>query len=674
MRLLLGIDTGGTFTDAVLVASGPDGDRVLTTAKAPTTPHDLAVGVAGATKSVLAGLPDGCAPSDIGLVSVSTTLATNALVEGHGQPVAVLALGFSAAELDRAGVAGVCGPDAVVELPGGHDAHGNERGEFPAEAVADAARALDARASAFAVIAQFSVRNPAHERRAADLVREVTGKPVTASHELTARLDGPRRALTAVLNARLLATIAELNRSVATEMAAAGIDAPLMVVRGDGSLVSAEFAARRPIETILSGPAASAVGALHLTGFDTGLVADIGGTTTDVAVVVDGGLALGGRGAVVGGWPTLVEAVDMATTGLGGDSEVRIDERADGGPIVIGPDRALPIGRLAVDHPEIVVELTRQADSVDTRSGDARFVVLVGAVDSAGLEEREAKIVASLESGPRPEIEIAPSAGDRLALGRLRKTGRVRVATFTPTDALLVLGRGGNESESGPGPLAADLHACRLAAQILGRRPGSGGRPVAGHGEDLAAMVLDRFGRASARFLFQCGLEADRVTDAGQVGDVFETALDHGGRLTQIQMALVNPVASIGALAASVYPDVARRLGTTAVVPEHAEVANAIGAVVGGVRIRRRATITQPSKGQFRVHLEDQPTFGSVDNARAAATEILDAAIRVEAQAAGGVQVEISTDWSERTAVVNDKEVFVEGTLTIQASGRPSLG
>src|SRR5690606_13092405 len=107
----------------------------------------------------------------------------------------------------------------------------------------------------------------------------------TMSHELSARLGGPRRALTTLLNARLIAMIDRLVAATEGFLAARGIAAPLMVVRGDGALVSAAFARLRPIETILSGPAASLVGARHLTGLDAAVVSDIGGTTTDVAVL-----------------------------------------------------------------------------------------------------------------------------------------------------------------------------------------------------------------------------------------------------------------------------------------------------------------------------------------------------------------------------------------------------
>ena len=106
-------------------------------------------------------------------------------------------------------------------------------------------------------------------------------------------------------------------------------------------------------------------------------------------------------------------------------------------------------------------------------------------------------------------------------------------------------------------------------------------------------------------------------------------------------------------------------------MPDHADVANAVGAVIGQVRVRRSATITQPSRGQFRVHLDGQPTFGSVENARVAARDLLQVAALVDAESAGASTPELTETWQERIAHMNGQDVFVEGTLTVEASGRP---
>ena len=110
------------------------------------------------------------------------------------------------------------------------------------------------------MVAQFGVRNPSHELAVRDAIAEVSDAPVTCSHELTAKLNGPRRALTSLLNARLIPLIGSLLSAASGLLKARNIEAPLMVVRGDGTLLSVDVAQKRPIETILSGPAASVVG------------------------------------------------------------------------------------------------------------------------------------------------------------------------------------------------------------------------------------------------------------------------------------------------------------------------------------------------------------------------------------------------------------------------------
>src|SRR5580704_6374059 len=158
--LWLGFDTGGTFTDAVLLAGGR---HVVASAKALTTPWDLAIGIGKALRAVLDALPAGASRADVTLVSVSTTLATNAVVENRFSPVCTLLIGFDDAMVERAGL----GRDgALVRVEGGHGATGEESAALDEAAVERAVSDHDARVEAFAVAAHFSVRNPAHELRA----------------------------------------------------------------------------------------------------------------------------------------------------------------------------------------------------------------------------------------------------------------------------------------------------------------------------------------------------------------------------------------------------------------------------------------------------------------------------------------------------------------------------
>ena len=280
MPLLLGIDTGGTYTDAVLFEHDKG---VLRTAKALTTKHDLALGIAEAAQAVLPEHRE-----EVALVSISTTLATNAIVEGRGAPVCLLLVGQAREALRRSDLGSAMRGDPVAFIDGGHTATGEEQAPLDLEVAREAIEGNAAAVAAFAIAAQFAVRNPVHEVRLRHLVGEISGLPVTCSHELSDRLDAPRRALTSVLNARLIPLITQLIEAVETMMSSEGLNARLMVVKGDGSLVKAKVALARPVETVLSGPAASMVGGRHLAGVENALVVDMGGTTTDIAVLDQG--------------------------------------------------------------------------------------------------------------------------------------------------------------------------------------------------------------------------------------------------------------------------------------------------------------------------------------------------------------------------------------------------
>ena len=248
MSLSLKVDTGGTYTDAVLIRDESD---VIASAKALTTRYDLAEGIGEAVSAVLA--PAAVDPAQVTLASLSTTLATNALVEGQGERVGLILIGFRDADLQKHGLAEALGGDPVVVLAGGHDHAGGEKAPLDEAVLRRWLTEHGDEVSGFAVAAQFATRNPAHEQRATAMVVELTGRPVSASHHLSAKLNGPKRALTAVLNARLIGMIDRLISRAEVRLGELGVTAPLMVMRGDGALISAKFARERPIETILSG-------------------------------------------------------------------------------------------------------------------------------------------------------------------------------------------------------------------------------------------------------------------------------------------------------------------------------------------------------------------------------------------------------------------------------------
>ena len=161
MAILLGIDTGGTYTDAVLYDEDRTENRIIASAKSLTTKHDLTIGIGGAVAAVLAEADT--KGTDISLVSISTTLATNALVEGQGRRVCLVFLGFDEADLGRAGLDDALGGDPAILAPGGYKATGEQRAALDLEALEPQVMAIADEVEAFAVVAIFGGRNPAHE-------------------------------------------------------------------------------------------------------------------------------------------------------------------------------------------------------------------------------------------------------------------------------------------------------------------------------------------------------------------------------------------------------------------------------------------------------------------------------------------------------------------------------
>jgi N-methylhydantoinase A/oxoprolinase/acetone carboxylase beta subunit len=675
MRIALGIDTGGTYTDAVFVTY-PAGS-VVASAKALTTRYDLSMGIAQAIAGVFAsaaaaGQP--VSPDDVALVALSTTLATNTLAEGQRGRICLLLLGYDIALMREFGFERELATDDVVYIGGGHDVLGNEVAPLDEAAARAAIEARRTQVEAFAISGYFSVRNPAHELRVKTLVEQLTGLPVTCGHELSSQLNAVRRATTVALNAHLIAPLRELLAAVAETLRQQHINAPLMVVKGDGSLVRAGFAVHRPIETILSGPAASVIGAWHLAGRRDVWTVDVGGTTTDIAALRGGWPVLNADGARVAGWRTMIEAVDVHTTGLGGDSHVRVDHHR---ALLIGPRRATPLCLLASLRPETVGALREVAATPPARwdEGAIEFVTL-GRRAPGGLEAQDSALLDQVAAAPRLVARLAErtrtGALTRRRVEALEARGLLRRAAFTPTDALHVLGAFQRW----------EVEAAQLAAAALARQYGVSP-------EQFCRIVVEQFAERAATELVDKVLEdeigrpewAREPVAAELLRRAFRGAADETPRRGQdlaCQLILARPLVAIGAPVAAYLPQVAQKLHTELVIPPHADVANAVGAVSGSIVQRARVVVNVLSgDGRVRVHglPEGLADFAELEPAVQHAEQVMRPHLAALATAAGAEQVELSLVREDLRAPVNgtvDQDVFLESRLTFTAAGRPS--
>jgi N-methylhydantoinase A/oxoprolinase/acetone carboxylase beta subunit len=565
------------------------------------------------------------------------------------------------------GIDRIVARDNIVFLQGGHTGTGEELAPLDMEGAEEAIRRFSPRVSAFAVSGFFGVRNPTHELRVRQRVRDLTGQPVTCGHELTTHLNAPRRALTVAMNARLIPLLADLVQTVRSMLRGKGIQAPLMVVKGDGSLMEADMALERPVETILSGPAASVVGACFLTEARDSFVVDMGGTTTDIAAMQQGQPVLNEKGVRVGNWHIMVEAIDVRTTGLGGDSETVLDAA---GELVVGPKRVVPLSLLAEQDPATLEALRRQMDSpADADQG--RFV---------RKQKDRAREILTFTPGQR---EVWDLIGDdsvalvdllarvkipalyRRYLHELMEQGLVVMSGFTPTDAIHVLGRYRCWSWE-----AAELGAA-LWARLLGETPKA-------FSERVVRQVEIQAGRA----IMECALAEEGFETADRRDGLERMMIDralgaNGGGSFTLSLSLERPVVAIGAPVSTYLPAVSSRVNAELRVPEHAAVANAIGTVAGGVAQTVRLLIRPVEIDRaYRVYLPSGTrAFDALEEAVACAQEAAEAAARDLALRAGADRPRVKVERIDRVARGGGvDEIYMETEVIARAVGRPRMG
>jgi len=659
-RLGLGIDAGGTYTDVALYDF--ERDEILQKAKAPTTKWDYCVGIEEALSAL-----DAATLARVDLVSVSTTLATNAIVEGLGQKVGLLVLPpygmFWPEDFDYT---------PVAPIEGKMDINGKELSPVNLEQAAAVAREMvrEHQVRAFAVSGFASHANPAHELAVKAVIRRETGLGVTCGHEVSQGLSYKVRADTAMLNARIIPYLERLLEQLQQSLARRQVAAPIMVVRSDGSLMSVQTAVDRPIETMLSGPAASVAGARYLAKCDDAMVVDIGGTTTDTAVISAGRVQMCDEGASVGGWRTHVRALDMRTLGLGGDSLIAHERRK----LCIGPRRVAPVGWLAGRHnlAAALEWVEHHLDHFDDSTSGMELWCLSEhgpnhSAELAGLDEPRRRIVDELAGGPLSAHELARRLGyvthNFMPLAALEGRNLVQRCGLTPTDLLHAQGR----------LVLWDAWASERLAGIFGRLLGL-------DQQTFAERALGRFVEMLTTELFKTQLSRD-VTDADELDRsptataMLRNVLAGGGSGYDVGVRVKSPIVGIGAPVGFFLSPAAERLGTRGIVPPHADVANAIGAITSSVTIRRQVEIVPNDQGRYTVEgLADAPVFAELEAAQSHAVDRLRAEVLAAALANGTSQRRMEIAIRDRVATVTDGgQIFIGRVLEATLTGRPDL-
>ena len=325
--MLLGLDVGGTFTDAVII----DGHRVVATAKRRTTKNNLMNGIGEALDAVLEGYD----ASNIEQVTLSTTVVTNTIVEGKEKPVDLYVVTGPGRNVDD------IFPVSPIYLQGYTDHRGIVVEHTPADAVRGIANMVQARSGTdlAAVSAKFGVRNPQEELSITEELKN-TYHTISNGSLLSGSLNFPRRTISAYFNSAVTLVFTVFKENVEDALRARNIVAPLHILKADGGSLPIEHMVSRPVETAFTGPAATVLGlsALGVIGNQHTVALDIGGTTTDISLWKHGRPLMTKNGVSIREYPSAVRSFAITSVGIGGESVVRFKN----GNLTVGPERVGP--------------------------------------------------------------------------------------------------------------------------------------------------------------------------------------------------------------------------------------------------------------------------------------------------------------------------------------------
>jgi N-methylhydantoinase A/oxoprolinase/acetone carboxylase beta subunit len=572
--LVLGIDTGGTYTDGVLMEYHTH--RIIAACKSLTTKRDFSIGIENVIKEI--DLED---PGSIQMVSISTTLATNAIAEGKGKRVGLFLIGYDPELINSFKMGDRFATPDYYYIQGGHDLHGQEKEELDLTGLLEETKKIIGNVDAIAVSSYFSPRNPEHEIRAGKAISSVCDLPIVLGHQLSTNLGSVERATTAALNASLLAVLQEFIIAVRVAMEHRGINAPLMVVRGDGTLMNDDYAARSPVETIHSGPAASAIGGRFLSGMDHALVLDVGGTTTDLALIQDGRVTISETGATVAEYKTSVQAANLLSIGLGGDSQITLDRSNQ---LIIGPNRVVPLAYLSNQYPNIRERLHALANQGWPAPGprELEYWFLQRDPQDHNNTGREQAVIEILASGAKPASQVLKDLGlldpSQINIDNLWREEVIGIAGFTPTDLLHIDGR----------HTPWDRDASRAALCVFSNFLNL---PEDSLQQKIWELITEKITRAILQFLTDKVIP-DKNDPHHKLANWFlDNTLqpNHDQLATQIKLKV--PLIGIGAPAKIILSETAGILKTDLVLPDHYQVANAAGAVAGSVMVTEKVLI-----------------------------------------------------------------------------------
>ena len=555
MSLILGIDTGGTYTDAVIVKK--DSNEVMSKAKSFTTHDDLTKGISQCINMLQIDKP-----SDISEIHISTTLAVNSILERKFEKIGLLQIDKAIAE---------CPPANYVMTI--NDPFAGNRKLMGMEKLPEI---LDIRKTFTGNVDYIVVTSPAGteakwiEHQIAERVRRDADVEVFCAADYSSAEDYTERTITSMLKLYLLPVVDQWIKSVEAIIMEKGINAQLRIMNAMGKLISCDEARKNPLSTMFSGLAASVIGGLGLTDIRNFLLIDIGGTSSDITRIIDRQFQEVKEWTKIGEFSIRERTMDVQTFGIGGDSHIRITPL---GNVIAGPKKAIPICIMTSKYPYLLDELEqcKRPDNYEMLTvQDVDCFIGVKDHSQVDITEAEREIVEYLVDAPHNVFAIADHFDrdpDALHLDDLIRKGVLRVISVTPTDVLHAEKKYTQWDTKG-----ANIAIKHMAKQLKITK--------AECIETIKDAITEKLIRSCMQSIANFEKEEFDFEESLGAGFMLERFCGRKNSMLGMKFKINKPIVALGAPSGAWIDRVAKALDTEVVVPEHGEVANAYGTAI----------------------------------------------------------------------------------------------
>ena len=554
MKYILGIDTGGTYTDGVIISS--KNNNILAKSKAFTTHDNLAEGIFNCINEL-----DFENMSLIDEVHLSTTVAVNAVLESNFEKIGLL-------QIDRNVEGKVpAGYRYMMRLPFSYDKCLIDRNmqEFK-----DIRKVFMNNVNHIIVTTPTSKYSTDTELRIAHIIEKELGIKCTSASHICNDDNYYERTVTAILNVFLIPIVEEWISGIKKVMNKFGIRGEITMVNACGNLISCEEAINNPLKTVFSGLAASVRGGIALTQEKDFLLIDMGGTSSDITRIINNEQRRLNQYAKIDEFSIKEETINVKSYGIGGDSYIKA--RQDG-EFVIGPEKAIPLCIASKKYPQLIEEIATYEAATNYEMLTAQSVDCYIGIKGAhinGLNPAEALTARYLIDNPHNIFYIAEHFGkdpDALHMDRLIKQKAVRLISLTPTDILHAEGSF----------VKWDNTISSIAVKKMSKE-------MKINSKEFIKKVKMQITNSLSKVCMQ-GIAAfeDVEFDFNECpGAAFllERYFNDDNTLIRTEFNINNPIVAIGAPAGAWMQQVADKMGTKVIIPEHGEVANAFGAAI----------------------------------------------------------------------------------------------